>query len=273
MIVCLSVFVCLSQVLCVSVKQYGLPVFMEKPLLPPGQLDRIDQADPAWQNLMINFNRRFWPTYQRIGAQVSDGRLERLSHARFVLKINAAKWSTVTDHRAKEREGGVLYDLGSQALDLLSVTFQLKPTEILARRSGMGGFDDRVQLTLGFSDGFTADCDLAYGTYNQESITIWANNTVLNLYDPNCVAWVGRDPWGVLRFLRTLVDWPLLAYRGIFRGTSMLRYSVRASLEAFLAALKSAAPFNPGFNDAFRVARYTEAARRSIETGRSISFE
>jgi len=40
-----------------------------------------------------------------------------------------------------------------------------------------------------------------------------------------------------------------------------------------LSALKSAAPFNPGFNDAFRVARYTEAARHSIETGRSISFD
>src|SRR5512132_4143237 len=47
----------------------GLPVFMEKPFVLSGQLGEIDRGHGS-SNLMLDFNRRFWPTYRRVGELV-----------------------------------------------------------------------------------------------------------------------------------------------------------------------------------------------------------
>lgn len=252
---------------------YGLPVFMEKPFLLPDELDQIETADPAWQNLMINFNRRFWPTYRALGKLVADGCLGRIGNARFTLNVNVAKWSTISDHRTQPREGGALYDLGSQILDLVFVTFRGRPTEVLTRRSGDGGREDRLELTLRFPDGLLVECDLAYGQRNRESVTIQGENAVLQLGDPNCVAWVHRNPSLPSRLARSTVDLASIAYRGLFRSRSMLRYSVQASLETFFRTLRTSQPFNPGFEDALRVARCARAATESAAQGRAILLD
>jgi predicted dehydrogenase len=102
---------------------------------------------------MINFNRRFWPTYRWLAARVADGTPGAVLHARFTLHIDARRWSTITNHRALPLEGGALYDLGSQMLDLVFVTFGRQPDEILAKRSGNGGLNERVEVTLRFTGG------------------------------------------------------------------------------------------------------------------------
>lgn len=252
---------------------FGFSVFMEKPFLLPDELDRIETADPAWQNLMINFNRRFWPTYRALGERVADGSLGRVSHARFTLNVDVGKWSTASDHRAQACEGGVLYDLGSQVLDLVFVTFRQRPTEILARRSGSGGLDDRVDLTLRFPDGLIVDCDLAYGRRNRESVMIQGENAVLHLRNPNFLAWVEHNPSPLIRLVRSTVDFAAIGYRGFFRSRSMLRYSVCASLEAFFRTLGTTRPFSTGFVDALRVAVCARAATQSVAQGRAISLD
>jgi predicted dehydrogenase len=78
----------------------GLPVFMEKPFLLADELDQVDPAAPAWRHLMINFNRRFWPTYRWLAARVADGTPGAVLHARFTLHVDARRWSTITNHRA-----------------------------------------------------------------------------------------------------------------------------------------------------------------------------
>jgi predicted dehydrogenase len=117
----------------------GLLVFMEKPFLLADELPQVDPANPAWRNLMIDFNRRFWPTYRSLAERVADGALGAVHHARFTLHVDAGRWSTVSDHLAHPREGGALYDLGSQMLDLVHVIFSRQPDALLARRSGNGG--------------------------------------------------------------------------------------------------------------------------------------
>lgn len=251
-----------------AISRRDLPVFMEKPFLLSDELEQIDTEDPAWQKLMINFNRRFWPPYRSLGQHVADGSLGRIKCARFVLNVNVQKWSKVSNHRAQTGEGGVLYDLGSQVLDLALVTFGQQPVEIQARRSGKGVLDERIDMTFRFPDGLIVDCNLAYGARNQESVMIKGEKATLQLRDPNFLAWVERNPSLSGRLARFAAERAALAYRGFFRSRSMLRYSVSASLEAFFETLGTSRPFSPGFEDALRVARYTKAAAVSMAKGK-----
>ena len=250
-----------------------LPVFMEKPFLFPEDLAHVDPADPAWRRLMIDFNRRFWPPYRSLARLASDGRLGRPRRAEFRLNVDLARWSSVSPHRGDAREGGVLHDLGSQMLDLALVTFPRRPVEVAARRSGTRGGDERVDLTLFFDDGLRVDCDLAYARRTRESVTIRGERGVLELLDPNQRVWLRRDPTPLGRLASSCADFASLAYRGLFRSRSMLRFSVRASLGHFFDALRSGDRFVPGFEDALRVARCTAAAEQSIAQGKRVALD
>lgn len=251
----------------------GLSVFMEKPFLLADELAQVDSADPAWQNLMIDFNRRFWPTYRSLAKRLADGALGTIHRARFTLHVDARRWSTVSDHRAESREGGALYDLGSQMLDLVFLTFGRQPDAILARRRGSGGLDERVEVSLRFAGGPVVECDLAYGPRTIESVHIEGEHGRLQLRNPNFPAWVERRPSMHGRLARSAVDLATLGYRGLVRSQSMLRYSVSAALESFVDTLGSTRPFQPGFEDALRVARWAGAAARSIAVGRAVELE
>jgi len=255
-----------------AISQRGLPVFMEKPFLLAHELEQVDSGDPAWQKLMINFNRRFWPPYQRLAQYVANGSLGRIKGARFVLKVNVQKWSNVSNHRILAGEGGALYDLGSQILDLVLITFGQKPDEIVAKRSGNGPHQERIDLALRFPDGLVVDCMLAYGASNRESVMIEGENATLQLRDPNFLTWIEHNPSIPGRLLRSAADFTTLGYRGIFRSRSMLRYSVEASLKAFFDSLRASRPFSPGFKDALLVAKYTSAAATSMGVGEEKSY-
>jgi len=250
-----------------AISHCELPVFMEKPFLLSDELEQIDKSDPAWQKLMVNFNRRFWPAYRDLGKCVANGSLGQIEGASFVLNVNAQKWSKVSNHRVQTGEGGVLYDLGSQVLDLVLVTFCQKPAEIVAQRSGGGVFNERIDMKLSFPNGIIVDCNLAYGNRNRESVMIKGEKATLQLRDPNFLCWVERNPSIPGRLARSAADLAALGYRGIFRSQSMLRYSVSASLETFFETLGTSRPFSPGFKDALRVAQYTRAAAVSIARG------
>jgi predicted dehydrogenase len=73
--------------------------------------------------------------------------------------------------------------------------------------------------------------------------------------------------------VRSVADFATLGYRGLVRSQSMLRYSVQAALESFVRTLGSTRPFQPGFEDALRVARWASAAARSIAGGRAVNLE
>ena len=247
-----------------------LPVFMEKPFLMAGELERIDPTDRAWRNLMIDFNRRFWPAYRELPTHFANRSLGRVSDARFTLQIDSSAWAGVGDHRSDSRQGGALYDLGSHALDLVFTTFAERPAEILAKRSDAGTPHERIELEVGFESDLVVHCDLAYGRRNIEKVSIRGEQGTLRLDNPNGRLWIDRAS-RLRRWSSTGVDLTLLAYRGAFRSRSMLRFSVCAALRSFIRVLSRGGAFRPGFADAHRVARWTAAANRSIAVGRSVS--
>jgi predicted dehydrogenase len=60
----------------------GLPVFMEKPFVLAGQLGEVGRGTGS---LMLDFNRRFWPTYRRAAEAVQSGAVGRPVDVHFQL--------------------------------------------------------------------------------------------------------------------------------------------------------------------------------------------
>lgn len=250
----------------------GLAVFMEKPFLLANELESVDRDDPALERLMVNFNRRFWPAYRQLGRWVRAGRIGRPQHARFTLITNLGAWSKVTEHRLQAGEGGALYDLGSQLLDLVAITFDEAPTQVRARHSDASTDHERATLELKFNSGLSVECVLGYDRSNQEHVKIWGEHGCLRLDNPNFCMWRERKSSFANQLVQTPANLAALGFRGLVRSRSMLRYTVRAALESFVQSLSTGQALRPGFADAFRVALWTEAASRSAASQTAVSL-
>ena len=104
----------------------GLAVFLEKPVVLSSQISEIERVNPL-PRLMLDFNRRFWPTYQRVGGLLRSGALGNPVEVDFRLHTDILSWSTVTRHRLAPEEGGILHDLGGHAIDLAIDLFRNEP--------------------------------------------------------------------------------------------------------------------------------------------------
>lgn len=251
---------------------FDLAVFMEKPFLLASELESVDRDDPAWKHLMVNFNRRFWPPYRRLAEWVQKGRIGRPQRAFFTLITNIGAWSKVTEHRLQAGEGGALYDLGGQLVDLVSITFDEAPIQIRARHCDASTDHERATLEFDFKSGLRVQCALGYGHRNLERVKILGERGCLRLDNPNYFLWRERRRSFMNQLVQTPANLAALGFRGLVRNRSMLRYTVRAALASFLQSLSTNQPLRPGFADAFKVALWIEAASRSAATQRAVSL-
>ena len=240
--------------------QAGVPVFMEKPFVLSGELARANSSPDARRLLMMDFSRRFWPVYGRLRDLIHCGAIGAPDSAEFRLHVDLMTWCTVTSHRLSPREGGVLYDLGSQTLDLASYVFDADPCSVEAEMSSHRWEADHVRLHVGFPGGLRVCCDLAYDNRTCERVTVSGPQGRLHLDDPNMAIHLdrgrSRTPWPVARGKDLL----LLGYRAVRRSRSMARYSIRAALAAFLRAVRRGEEFSPGFEEAAKNTIWLETA-------------
>ena len=241
-----------------------LPVFMEKPFPLSHELGGIDPDDQSWSRMMIDFNRRFWPPYREIAALVRAQKVGAVVSAQFRLLVDPRSWSTVSDHRSQPGEGGALHDLGSQILDLAAMILGETPRHLRAAKAGTSR-DQTYRVELDFGSGAVAQCVFGYSGRAQESVRVKGERGVLLLDNPNFAVHHLQDASARARVGQRGRDFATLAYRGLFRGQSMLRYSVRAALLCFLQAVTSGARFSPGIEDALRVARWLVIAEEALE--------
>lgn len=244
--------------------RHRLPVFMEKPFVLNGELSRADSSPGARRLLMMDFSRRFWPVYAELREMIRRGAVGAVEFAGFTLHIDLRTWCAVTAHRLWPQEGGALYDLGSQALDLASYLFDADPSSIEAETSSHRWDADQVRLHLGFPGGLRVCCDLAYGDRTCERTTIQGRDGRLHLNDPNMTIHVERGRSRTPAPIARGRDWLVFAYRGVWRARSMARYSIGAALSVFLRGVSRGEPFSPGFDDAVKNATWLEVALRNV---------
>jgi predicted dehydrogenase len=244
----------------------GLAVFLEKPFVLSAQLPQLDHVNPS-ARLMLDFNRRFWPTYQRVGELVRTGALGKPVEVDFLLHLDVLSWSTVTRHRLAPEEGGILHDLGGHAIDLASDLLRREPETVAAEAASRRWPNDHLRLALAFADGSAFRCELAYGNRTRERLSILGPRGRLHLADPNMAIHVERNGTRGLGIAARCVDGAIFGYRALRRDRTMSRSSIRRALTSFVRALREDTPFSPGFEDAVRNALWVEAAARSAADG------
>ena len=240
----------------------SVAVFMEKPFVLCGQLEKIDRGK-ATSNLMLDFNRRFWPTYRRVGELVRRGVLGRPVEADFRLHVDLLGWSTVTRHRLSGDEGGILHDLGSHAIDLAADLLGEEPERVTAEMRSSRWPEDHLLIDLAFADGSAVRCDLAYADRTAERLSVRGPLGTLRLSDPNMAIHHEPNGAGGPRLAARCLDAAVFAYRALRRARSMARFSIRSALDAFVRAVSAGEPLSPGFEDAVKNVRWLEAAARS----------
>lgn len=247
----------------------GLATFVEKPLVLSSQLGALDGM-PEGRGIMVDFNRRFWPTYGRVRELVRHGALGTPVHLAFLLHLDVLGWSTVTRHRLAPAEGGLLHDLGCHALDLAVHVLGEGPATIAADAPGAQGPDAHLRLRLAFPAGSTATCDIAYGPRTRERLVVTGPRAMARLMEPNLALHV--EPAGVRpsRVAAWSRDAAALGYRALRRSQTIGRASIRGALAAFVGAIREGTPFSPGFEDGVRNARWVAAAARSLADGGAV---
>jgi predicted dehydrogenase len=253
-----------------DVDQTGLPVFIEKPLLIPGQLSKIPPLPSLRAPVMVNFNRRRWPAYQQVAAIVRRGSIGRIESAHFRFTVNVRPWLSVTTHRLQPSEGGMLYDLGSQLLDLVGFILDDEPVRIRASEQQDLPDNSVMHLELEMSRGLCVHASLGYSQSNHERVLIRGENATVWIPDPNMAIHLRQTGRPLTSVSGHISDYMTLLYRAIRRQRSMLRHTIELSLIAFARAIRGREPFAPGIEEGLRNALWLEAARRSIATGASI---
>jgi predicted dehydrogenase len=239
----------------------GLAVFLEKPFVLTRQLPDVE-ARPPMPRLMLDLNRRFWTPYRRI-ATLARGELGRPIEADFTLHTDLLAWCTVTEHRLSTDEGGVLHDLGSQAIDLACTLGGAEPQTIAAETASRRWPDDQLRLRITFPDGSVVRGDLAYEERTSERLTVQGPSGSARLSDPNMA--VVRETDGWLRARSR--DVATFGYHVLRRDQSFARASIRGAITAFVHAVRTSEGFSPGFDEALANARWVAAAASSARMG------
>jgi predicted dehydrogenase len=245
----------------------GIPVLLEKPFALRGELGQAASSERERRLLMLDLNRRFWPPYRRIRESVRAGLVGDLEFVEIWLHVDIRPWCSVTSHRLQLGEGGVLYDLGSQAVDLVRWITGADPRDVSASSESRRWENDHVLLQLRFVGGLRAHCDLAYTERAVERVVVKGRHGEIRLFDPNMAVHLGRRGTTGRSALGWAGDLAVLCYRGLRRSHSMVRYTVAAALATFTDSISRGLPFSPGFEDAAANAIWLDAAARAMELG------
>jgi predicted dehydrogenase len=249
----------------------GIPALVEKPFVLRGELPAATGTISEQRLLMVDFNRRFWGPYRRIAELVWGGMVGDVTRIELTLQVNVRPWCTVTSHRLDPAEGGALFDLGSQVVDLATWLLAREPSAVLAVTGSSGGPGDQVQIDLIFPGDVIARCRVGYGRRTEERLYIEGQSGRIRMADPNMSVHLERGrapvPWAALS------DLAMLGWRGVFRSRSMSRHSIARVIRTFVECVERSTPFTPGFAEAAGSSRLLEAAATSLTLGRPVPPE
>ncbi|MBE6613473.1 MAG: Gfo/Idh/MocA family oxidoreductase [Ruminococcaceae bacterium] len=277
----------------------GKHIYCEKPLCisEAEAMEAAELVKTAGVTAQIVFNTRFLSPIMRAKQLIDEGRLGRIItfrsaylHASCTDMNKNAGWKQNRDICG----GGVLFDLGSHAIDLVyhlcgefeDITGRAQIAHPVRR--GMNGEEWQTNADEAFymiahlkcgAVGTIEASKLATGTNDDFTLEIYGDKGALkfNLMDPNWLWFYDMtDKSGELGgesgFKRIECCGRYPAPSGIFPGVKApigwLRGHI-GSMYAFLDAVHRGAPTNPSFDDGAYIQRIMEAAYRSDKSGKA----
>lgn len=247
-----------------------LPLFLEKPFLAPGELIHFQGVASSAIPMMINFNRRFWALYREFRERLRTPGAGSPVHLRIALQVNPRQWKAVTEHRLQLGEGGLLQDLGSQALDLATFLLGQEPVRVRTRFRHRSGHDARASVQLDFPAGSSALCLIAYREKAMEAITAQRNDDSFSIRHP--MLGLRENAMNFLSPAGLAADFLAGARHTVQRRFSMIGATVSSALQHFFWSLRAGTKPDPGWSVAVQSARVLEAAWRSHHEKRSVDL-
>ena len=276
-----AVVICLPNALhaeaTVAALQRGKHVYLEKPLAT--SLDEARCVLAAWRRAgvvgMIGFNFRSSWLYQTARRHLQANTLGELVGARSIFSTPARPlpgWK-----QTRRSGGGVLLDLASHHVDLVSYVFGQDVRAVFASLRSQRSEGDSAVLQLWLADGLPVQSLYALNAVDEDRIEIYGLAGKLA---------VSRYPSLGVEITRPTDNFRLVHVKRLWRGVQSLRHSPRwlsklrapghepsygTALARFVAAARAHQPASPDFEDGYRSLAVVEAAEESARTGRIVS--
>lgn len=273
----------------------GKHIYCEKPLaVTPEQAHELAAlADEKGITAQVVFNNRFMSGVMRAKKLIADGLIGRVISFRCAYLHSSCTDLSKNAGWKQDRDicgGGVLFDLGSHAIDLIRYLCgefsAVSGKAQIAHRSRLGrdgnewmtNADEAFYLTAELQCGAVGTVEankLAYGTNDDLSFEIYgdAGAVRFSLMQPNYLGFYdgkrrGGDLGGERGF--TMIECvgrypsPGGVFPGVKAPTGWLMGHV-GSMHAFLSAVRDGGPASPSFSDGAAVQLIMDRAMRSAE--------
>lgn len=279
----------------------GKPVYCDKPLT--GSLQQAEELARRVPGLVqagqMVFHNRFFPATMRARQLVEQGALGQVIgfRAAYLHSGNVPEGRPLAWKDTKEYGAGVLYDLGSHVLDLLTWLAGDEPAEVMARqrilhplrpsredpsRMVEQNADDQTVMLVTMRSGAIGTLEaskIATGAQDELRFELHGTKGALrfSLMDPNYLDWFDmKDPEAPLggtsgfkrihcvqRYMPPAIFPTPKATLGWLRGHLHCLYS-------FITAYHERLPFDPSLARGVEIERWLAAAERSAASGRPV---
>lgn len=275
-----AVVICLPNALhaeaTIAALEHGKHVYLEKPLAV--SLDEAQRVLAAWGRAgvvgMIGFNYRFNKLYQVAKRYLQSGKLGELISVRSVFSTSSQMlpvWK-----QTRQSGGGVLLDLASHHIDLVSFILGQEIQEVFARVWSLRSEDDSAMLEMRLVDGLPVQSFFSLRSVDEDCFEIYATAgklrvdryLSLNIEVTDAVLPSSRLK-RLGRRLNALVSSPHLLEKILAPSTE---HSYQIALSHFVSAVRSKEPTTPDFWDGYRNVVVIEAAEKSARTNGVISL-
>jgi predicted dehydrogenase len=282
---------------------HGKTVYCEKPLTGnPTQALEVASAVPDLDRAgQVVFHNRFLPATMRAKAMMEAGEVGDVIcfRAEYLHSGNVAAGKRMVWKDRRELGAGVLYDLGSHAVDVVTWLCGQEIVEVFARQKTLHcerpssedpsilvrqEGDDATLMSVVLEGGAMGTIEankIATGKQDELRFEIHGTHGALrfNLMDPNYLDWFDQsDP-----------ETPLGGTSGFKRIHCVQRYGAPAgfptpkasigwlrahmhSLYSYISRVHSAEPFDPSLARGVAVERMLDAAQRSADSGIEVSL-
>ena len=275
-----AVVICLPNALhadaAIAALERGKHVYLEKPLatnVADGQ-----RVLEAWRRSgligMIGFNYRFQRLYQRLKQQIQAGRLGELVG---VSSVFSTAGRELPDWKlTRENGGGVLLDLASHHIDLISYLLEQPVSEVFAYIQSKRSEEDTAALQLRLASGLAVQCFFSLSAAEEDRFELYGTagkltadrylSSDLEISDP------ARNLARVKKFghsMRSLIHSPYLLER-FHKDTC--DPSFNSALAYFVESVRLGRPAQPDFLDGLRSLTVIEAAEKSARAACAVSI-
>ena len=250
----------------------GLHVYLEKPIAPT--LADAESIIAAWRGAgtagAIGFNLRFNRLYREMRAAIEDGSIGVPVTVRtsWVSRWpDAAAW-----HVSPAAGGGALLELATHHVDLCRFLLDTEVADASAVTWSVRGSDEGAMLQLQLANGVHVQGQFGYGTIEEDRFEVYGSEgkLVVDRYNSLALERVPvRAEGGLARALRHLTrEMGAMRYGMEKRRAPAAEPSYRASLAAFVDAVRSGRAAAPDLEDGLRALRVIDRARAAARRGR-----